>query len=199
MLEKIIQFSIHKRAMVLVITAALTLVGFYNALNLSIDAIPDVTNVQVSAVTSVPGLSPLEVEQFITYPIELEFNGMPKVTEIRSISRTGVSSVTVIFEDGTDIYFARQLVNERLKQAENFIPKSYGKPELSPIATGLGDIYEFALVSESHTPEELRTVMEWEVARQLRSVKGIIDVNVVGEMPNNSKSKLIPNVCYLIT
>lgn len=93
MLEKIIQFSIHKRAMVLVITAALTLVGFYNALNLSIDAIPDVTNVQVSAVTSVPGLSPLEVEQFITYPIELEFNGMPKVTEIRSISRTGVSSV----------------------------------------------------------------------------------------------------------
>ncbi|EMY70022.1 efflux RND transporter permease subunit [Leptospira vanthielii] len=192
MLEKIIQFSIHKRATVLVLTATLTIVGFYNALNLSIDAIPDVTNVQVSAVTSVPGLSPLEVEQFITYPIELEFNGMPKVTEIRSISRTGVSSVTVIFEDGTDIYFARQLVNERLKQAENFIPKSYGKPELSPIATGLGDIYEFALVSESHTPEELRTVMEWEVARQLRSVKGIIDVNVVGGDAKQFQIKIDP-------
>ncbi|TGL90903.1 efflux RND transporter permease subunit [Leptospira congkakensis] len=192
MLEKIIQFSIHKRATVLVLTAALTIIGFYNALHLSIDAIPDVTNVQVSAVTSVPGLSPLEVEQFITYPIELEFNGMPKVTEIRSISRTGVSSVTVIFEDGTDIYFARQLVNERLKQAENFIPKSYGKPELSPIATGLGDIYEFALVSESHTPEELRTVMEWEVARQLRSVKGIIDVNVVGGDAKQFQIKIDP-------
>lgn len=192
MLEKIIQFSIHKRATVLVLTAALTIVGFYNALHLSIDAIPDVTNVQVSAVTSVPGLSPLEVEQFITYPIELEFNGMPKVTEIRSISRTGVSSVTVIFEDGTDIYFARQLVNERLKQAENFIPKSYGRPELSPIATGLGDIYEFALVSESHTPEELRTVMEWEVARQLRSVKGIIDVNVVGGDAKQFQIKIDP-------
>lgn len=192
MLEKIIQFSIHKRATVLVLTVALTVVGFYNALHLSIDAIPDVTNVQVSAVTSVPGLSPLEVEQFITYPIELEFNGMPKVTEIRSISRTGVSSVTVIFEDGTDIYFARQLVNERLKQAENFIPKSYGRPELSPIATGLGDIYEFALVSESHSPEELRTVMEWEVARQLRSVKGIIDVNVVGGDAKQFQIKIDP-------
>lgn len=192
MLEKIIQFSIHKRATVLVLTAALTIVGFYNALHLSIDAIPDVTNVQVSAVTSVPGLSPLEVEQFITYPIELEFNGMPKVTEIRSISRTGVSSVTVIFEDGTDIYFARQLVNERLKQAESFIPKSYGRPELSPIATGLGDIYEFTLVSESHTPEELRTVMEWEIARQLRSVKGIIDVNVVGGDAKQFQIKIDP-------
>lgn len=192
MLEKIIQFSIAKRAMVLVVTGVLSLVGVYNAYHLSIDAIPDVTNVQVSAVTSVPGLSPLEVEQFITYPIELEFNGMPKVSEIRSISRTGVSSVTVIFEDGTDIYFARQLVNERLKQAENFIPKSYGKPELSPISTGLGDIYEFALVSESHTPEELRTMMEWEVARQLRSVKGIIDVNVVGGDAKQFQIKIDP-------
>nr|WP_246051907.1 CusA/CzcA family heavy metal efflux RND transporter [Leptospira idonii] len=192
MLEKIIQFSIQKRATVLVVTATLTLLGLYNAFRLSIDAIPDVTNVQVSAVTSVPGLSPLEVEQFITYPVELEFNGMPKVTEIRSISRTGVSSVTVIFEDGTDIYFARQLVNERLKQAENFIPKSYGRPELSPVATGLGDIYEFALVSETHTPEELRTVMEWEVARQLRSVKGIIDVNVIGGDAKQFQIKIDP-------
>ncbi|TGN11889.1 efflux RND transporter permease subunit [Leptospira ilyithenensis] len=192
MLEKIIQFSIHKRAAVLVVTAVLTILGLYNALHLSIDAIPDVTNVQVSAVTTVPGLSPLEVEQFITYPVELEFNGMPRVTEIRSISRTGVSSVTVIFEDGTDIYFARQLVNERLKQAENFIPKSYGRPELSPVATGLGDIYEIALVSETHTPEELRTMMEWEVARQLRSVKGIIDVNVVGGDAKQFQIKIDP-------
>lgn len=192
MLEKIIQYSITNRGTVLVITGVLTIIGFFNALKLSIDAIPDVTNVQVSAVTSVPGLSPLEVEQFITYPIELEFNGMPKVSEIRSISRTGVSSVTVIFEDGTDIYFARQLVNERLKQAENFIPKSYGKPELSPIATGLGDIYEFALVSETHTPEELRTYMEWEIARQLRSVKGIIDVNVIGGDAKQFQIKIDP-------
>jgi cobalt-zinc-cadmium resistance protein CzcA len=132
------------------------------------------------------------VEQFITYPIELEFNGMPKVREIRSISRTGVSAVTVIFEDGTDIYFARQLVNERLKMAEEIIPKGYGKPELSPIATGLGDIYEFTLSSEKHTKEELKTYMKWEIARQIRSVKGIIDVNIYGGDEKQYQIKIDP-------
>ncbi|MGQ2809953.1 efflux RND transporter permease subunit, partial [Leptospira interrogans] len=137
MIDKLIRASIKNRALVLVLTFMVTLVGIYNAFYLSIDAIPDVTNVQVSAVTSSPGLSPLEVEQFITYPIEMEFTGLPNVTEIRSISRAGVSSVTVVFKDGTDIYFARQLVNERIKQAEAIIPPDYGRPELSPIATGL--------------------------------------------------------------
>lgn len=180
MIRYIIEFSIRKSSLTLLVTGFLSILGLYNAYHLSIDAVPDVTNVQVSAVTQSPGLSPLEVEQFITYPIELALNGLPFVTEIRSISRTGVSSVTVIFEDHVDIYFARQLVNERLKQAEVDIPQEYGKPELSPIATGLGDIYEFTLVSERHTPEELRTYMEWEIYRELKSVPGVIDINILG-------------------
>jgi cobalt-zinc-cadmium resistance protein CzcA len=109
MIENIILFSIRNRIAVIIATGFLLIVGIFNAAKLSIDAVPDITNVQVSAVTSSPGLSPLEVEQFITYPIELEFNGMPKVREIRSISRTGVSAVTIIFEDGTDI-FLRQTI-----------------------------------------------------------------------------------------
>jgi heavy metal efflux system protein len=180
MIEKIVKSSIRNKYTVIIATLIFTLVGLFNALKLSIDAVPDVTNVQVSAVTASPGLSPLEVEQFITFPIEMEFNGLPNLTEIRSISRTGVSSVTAVFKDGTDIYFARQLVNERLKQAERNIPPSYGTPELSPIATGLGDIYEFVLVSDRHTEMELRTYMDWEIAKQIKSVRGIIDVNVVG-------------------
>ncbi len=180
MIESIVRFSIRNRISILVASFFVTLVGVWNAIRLSIDAVPDVTNVQVSAVTSSPGLSPLEVEKFITNPIELEFNGMPKVTQIRSISRTGVSAVTVIFEDGTDIYFARQLVNERLKQAETFIPAEYGRPELSPISTGLGDIYEFIVTSDRHSLEEIKTYMKWELAPKIRSIKGIIDVNIHG-------------------
>ncbi|MCC5814751.1 MAG: efflux RND transporter permease subunit [Leptospira sp.] len=192
MIESLVKFSIRNRISVLIATSILLIVGIWNAMNLSIDAIPDVTNVQVSAVTSSPGLSPLEVEKFITYPIELEFNGLPKVTEIRSISRTGVSAVTVIFEDGTDIYFARQLVNERLKQAERLIPEGYGKPELSPISTGLGDIYEFTLYSDRHTKEELKTYMRWELAKQVRSIKGIIDVNIHGGDDRQYQIKIDP-------
>ncbi|HNH11143.1 MAG TPA: efflux RND transporter permease subunit, partial [Leptospiraceae bacterium] len=145
MIEKLIEVSIKKRHLVLIFTGLLCMIGFYNAMHLSVDAVPDVTNVQVSVVTSSPGLSPIEVEQFITYPVELAMNGLPNVEEIRSISRTGVSSVTIIFKDSVDIWFARQLVNERVKQVENEIPDGYGKPELSPVATALGDIYEFVL------------------------------------------------------
>jgi heavy metal efflux system protein len=180
MIDSIIQLSIRRNIPVIILTLVLSVVGLYNALHLSIDAVPDVTNIQVSAVTQSPGLSPMEVEQFITYPVELALNGLPNVTEIRSISRTGVSSVTVIFDDSMDIYFARQLVNERLKIAEAEIPSEYGRPELSPIATGLGDIYEFVLTSDVHTPEELRTYMEWNIYRDLKSVPGVIDLNILG-------------------
>jgi cobalt-zinc-cadmium resistance protein CzcA len=180
MIESIIELSIRKRFLVLVFTVIFCIIGFYNALHLSVDAVPDVTNVQVSVVTSSPGLSPIEVEQFITYPVELAMNGLPNVEEIRSISRTGVSSVTIIFRDSVDIWFARQLVNERVKTAETDIPEGYGKPELSPVATALGDIYEFVLTSEKHTPMELRTYMDWEMSRKLKSIPGVIDINTIG-------------------
>ncbi len=180
MIESLIEISIRKRLLVLIFTAIFCIVGLYNAFHLSVDAVPDVTNVQVSVVTASPGLSPIEVEQFITYPVELAMNGLPNVEEIRSISRTGVSSVTIIFKDSVDIWFARQLVNERVKIAEAEIPEGYGKPELSPVATALGDIYEFILTSDRHNPMELRTYMDWEMARKLKSVPGVIDINTIG-------------------
>ncbi|MEM0502876.1 MAG: CusA/CzcA family heavy metal efflux RND transporter [Thermoplasmata archaeon] len=192
MIESIVRFSIFNKGTVLTISFILFILGIYNALHLSIDAVPDVTNVQVSAVTSAPGLSPLEVERFITNPIELEFNGMPKVTEIRSISRVGVSAVTVIFEDDTDIYFARALVNERLRLAESQIPKSYGSPELSPISTGLGDIYEFTVSSDRHSLEEIRTFVKWELSPKIKSIKGIIDVNIQGGDEKQYQIKIDP-------
>ena len=180
MIESLIAFSIRKRFAVLVITALISLVGLYNAIHLSVDAVPDVTNVQVSVVTPSPGLSPIEVEQFITYPVEIAMTGLPNVEEIRSISRTGVSSVTIVFKDHVNIWFARQLVNERLKDVENDIPPGYGTPGLSPVATGLGDIYEFVLTSDRHSPMELRTYMDWELSKKIKSLPGVIDVNTIG-------------------
>ncbi|NUM42226.1 MAG: efflux RND transporter permease subunit [Leptospiraceae bacterium] len=180
MIEKIIEFSIQKRVMVLIITGVVSAIGLYYTTQLSVDAVPDVTNIQVSAVTQSPGLSPTEVEQFITYPIEIALMGIPDITEIRSISRTGVSSVTVIFKDHVNIWFARQLVAERIKIAETEIPDGYGKPVLSPVATGLGDIYEFILTSDRHSPMDLRTYMDWELAKKIRSLPGVIDINTIG-------------------
>jgi heavy metal efflux system protein len=180
MIESLIEISIKKRLAVLILTGLITLIGLYNAVHLSVDAVPDVTNVQVSVVTPSPGLSPIEVEQFITYPVEIAMTGLPNVEEIRSISRTGVSSVTIVFKDHVNIWFARQLVNERLKDVENDIPPGYGTPGLSPVATGLGDIYEFVLTSDRHSPMELRTYMDWELSRKIKSLPGVIDVNTIG-------------------
>ena len=180
MIESLIAFSIRKRFAVIVVTAIISLIGLYNAIHLSVDAVPDVTNVQVSVVTPSPGLSPIEVEQFITYPVEIAMTGLPNVEEIRSISRTGVSSVTIVFKDHVNIWFARQLINERLKDVENEIPPGYGTPGLSPVATGLGDIYEFVLTSDRHSPMELRTYMDWELSRKIKSLPGVIDVNTIG-------------------
>lgn len=180
MIEKLIELSIRKKYIVLFLTALVSVIGIASALKLSVDAVPDVTNIQVSAVTVSPGLSPMEVEQFITNPIELELMGIPGATEIRSISRTGISSVTVIFEDSVDIWFARQLVSERLKVADREIPPEYGKPELSPVATALGDIYEFVLKSDRHTPMELRTYIDWELSKKIKSIPGVIEVNSIG-------------------
>jgi cobalt-zinc-cadmium resistance protein CzcA len=147
---------------------------------LPIDAVPDVTNVQVTVITSAPGLSPAEVESYLTYPVEMAMNGLPDMAEIRSVSRTAVSAVTVVFKDSMNIWLARQLVSERLKMAEADIPPAYGRPELAPVSTGLGEIYEFYLESDKHTPMELRTLLDWVVSWKLRSVPGVIEVNAMG-------------------
>ncbi|HRI50180.1 MAG TPA: CusA/CzcA family heavy metal efflux RND transporter [Pseudomonadota bacterium] len=182
MLDKIVGFSVRRRGVILVAAAVVAVAALLAARDMSIDAVPDVTNVQVSVLTSAPGLSPAEVEQYLTYPIETSMNGLPGVAEIRSISRTAVSAITIIFRDNMDVWFCRQLVTERLKLAEAEIDPKYGRPELAPVSTGLGEIYEFYLESTDgkHTPMELRTLLDWEVSKRLRSVPGVIEVNAMG-------------------
>ena len=180
MLERIVELSVRRRGVVLVVWALITIASSLAARKLSVDAVPDVTNTQVAVLTSAPGLSPVEVEKYLTFPIETAMNGIPGVAYIRSISRTAVSAVTVAFRDGTDPWFARQLVNERLKIAETDIPPGYGHPELAPVSTGLGEIYEFFLTSDRHSPMELRTMLDWTVAYRLRSVPGVVEVNGMG-------------------
>jgi cobalt-zinc-cadmium resistance protein CzcA len=179
-LGRIVELAVRRRGVVLAIWAAVFLAALSSIRALSIDAVPDVTNTQVSILTSAPGLSPLEVEQYLTFPIETAMNGVPRVEEIRSISRTAVSAVTVVFQEGVDVWFARQMVSERLKLAENDIPPGYGRPELGPVSTGLGEIYEFYLASKTHSPMELRTLLDWVVAIKLRSVPGVVEVNGMG-------------------
>jgi cobalt-zinc-cadmium resistance protein CzcA len=179
-LERIVDFAVRRRGIVLVVWSAVLVGALVAVRHMSIDAVPDVTSPQVSVLTSAPGLSPVEVEKYLTFPVETAMNGIPGMAEIRSVSRTAVSAVTIIFRDGTDTWFARQLVSERLKLAENDIPRGYGRPELGPVSTGLGEIYEFYLTSKRHTPMELRTLLDWEVAYKLRTVPGVVEVNGMG-------------------
>jgi heavy metal efflux system protein len=180
MLERLVEFSVRRRGVVLVLWAIIAVVSGFTLKQLSIDAVPDVTNTQVGILTTAPGLSPVEVEQYLTYPVETAMNGLPGVIEIRSISRTAVSAVTIVFDDNTEIWRARQMVSERLKIAEGEIPEGYGRPELAPVSTGLGEIYEFYLASKTHSPMELRTLLDWVVGYKLRSVPGVIEVNSMG-------------------
>ncbi|MCA9593934.1 MAG: efflux RND transporter permease subunit [Myxococcales bacterium] len=192
MIQRIVDFSLDNRLLVLLGWLLVVIVGIKSLRELPIDAVPDVTNVQVQVLTDSPGLAPEEVESFITFPVETAMSGLPKVDEIRSVSKFGLSVVTVVFEEGTDIYLARQLVNERLSEAREQIPQGYGEPKMGPISTGLGEIYQFEVrgdpmckpgqpdTADCYTPMELRTILDWNVAYQLRSVKGIVEVNSFG-------------------
>ncbi len=180
MLAALVDLSVRHRVVVLLAWLALGGLALLSVHRLSIDAIPDVTNVQVSVITTAPGLSPVEVEQYLTFPVETAMNGLPKVEKIRSISRTGVSLVTIIFHDGMDLWFARQLVGERINQAKELIPSHYGSPTLAPVSTALGEIYEFYLSSPKRSAMELRTILDWDVIHPLRSVPGVIEINAMG-------------------
>lgn len=188
MLERIIRLSIRHRWVVLAIVLMLAAVGVWNFGRLKIDAVPDITNVQVQINTAAPGFSPLEAEQRITFPVETALAGLPGLEYTRSVSRYGLSQVTVIFEDGTDIYFARQLVNERLQGVRGTLPETID-PELGPIATGLGEIFMYTVEPKpggrkpdgsAYTPQDLRTLHDWVVRPQLRNVPGVTEVNSVG-------------------
>src|SRR5262249_4541614 len=158
------------RAVVLFATVLLVVLGVRSALVLPIDAVPDVTNVQVQIITSAPALSPVEVEQYVTVPVERAMAGIPRTTELRSISKYGLSVVTVAFEDNTDIYFARQLVGERLREADDAVPRSYGRPEMGPISSGLGEIFQFSVRNDRLTTMELEELLDWQIGPLLRTV-----------------------------
>ena len=180
MIERILEWSVKNRVMV-VIASVVLVVGGLNAMSrLPIDAVPDVTNVQVQILTTSPALGPEEVEKFVTTPIEQAMSGLPELVEIRSTSKFGLSAVTVVFEDGTNIYFARQQISERLAAAREAIPPGYGEPELGPVSTGLGEIFQFEVKGEGKSAMELRTILDWEIAPRLRGVPGVVEVNSFG-------------------
>ena len=159
---------------------ALVVVGWRSYVTLPIDAVPDVTTVQVQVLTRMPGLSPLEVEQLVTRPVELSMTGIPGVETVRSISRAGVSAVTLVFDDAADLERARQLVSQRLPNARESIPVPGARPDLGPLTTGLGEIYHFTLAWPGHTASELRTLLDWDIGYRLRSVPGVVEVNAWG-------------------
>lgn len=182
-MQRLIAIVLTQRLLVLALTALLIGVGIWSALRLPIDAVPDVTNVQVQINTNAPALSPIEAERQITLPVELAMFGLPNLEEIRSVSKFGLSQVTVVFEEGTDIYFARQQVGERLQQAREEIPAGLGTPEMGPISTGLGEIFQYTVTAADTArtnATELRTLQDWVVAPQLRAVPGVAEVNAFG-------------------
>ncbi len=188
MLEKIIRFAIAHRWLMLILTLALVAIGVWSFTKLSIDATPDITNVQVQINTEAPGYSPLEAEQRVTYPIETALAGLPNLDYTRSLSRYGLSQVTVVFEDGTDIFFARQQVSERLQQVKSQLPESL-EPEMGPIATGMGEIFMYTVDADPkarkpdgspYTATDLRTLQDWVIRPQLRNVPGVTEVNTIG-------------------
>ena len=191
-MEGFVTFCVRNRFLVIFGVLLVGAIGVRAAQQLPIDAVPDVTNVQVQVLTNAPSLGPVEVEQYVTVPVETVMSGLPRVDEVRSLSRFGLSAVTIVFEEGTDIYFARQLVSERLSEAREAIPEGYGSPEMGPISTGLGEIYQFEVRGEPmcapgspdtdacYTLMELRTVLDWYVSFQLRPIPGVVEVNAYG-------------------
>jgi cobalt-zinc-cadmium resistance protein CzcA len=188
MFKRLILFAIAHRWLVMLAVLAVAALGIYSYQKLPIDAVPDITNVQVQINTSAPGYSPLEAEQRITYPVETAMAGLPNLEQTRSISRYGLSQVTVIFKDGTDIYFARQLVNERIQEAKDKLPRGV-TPAMGPTSTGLGEIYLWTVEADAaarkpdgtrYSPTDLRELQDWVIKPQLRNVRGVTEVNSIG-------------------
>ncbi|MCZ8294476.1 MAG: CusA/CzcA family heavy metal efflux RND transporter [Hylemonella sp.] len=188
MFERIIRFAIDNRWLMMLAVLGMAALGVFSYQRLSIDAVPDITNVQVQINTQAPGYSPLETEQRVTFPIETVMAGLPGLQQTRSLSRYGLSQVTVVFQDGTDIYFARQLVNERIQSARDSLPQGV-TPAIGPISTGLGEIYQWTVESQDgakkpdgnpYTPTDLREIQDWIIKPQLRNVPGVTEINTIG-------------------
>jgi cobalt-zinc-cadmium resistance protein CzcA len=185
MLSHIINFSIKNKFLVLLFTAFIVGFGLYSLSQIAIGAVPDVTNNQVQVITTSRNLSTADMEQFITYPVELEMANLPGVIEIRSVSKFGLSVVTIVFEDDMGTYLPRQLIAEKIKSASEKIPEGFGTPEMGPITTGLGEIYQYILdvkpeFKDQYTAQDLRTIQDWVVKRQLSGIPGVVEVNTWG-------------------
>jgi cobalt-zinc-cadmium resistance protein CzcA len=205
MFERLIRFAIARRWLVMLAIVAVAALGVYSYQKLPIDAVPDITNVQVQINTSAPGYSPLEAEQRITYPVETAMAGLPSLEQTRSISRYGLSQVTVIFKDGTDIYFARQLVNERIQEAKDKLPPGVTSA-MGPTSTGLGEIYLWTVEADAtarkpdgtrYTPADLRELQDWVIKPQLRNVPGVTEVNSIGGFVK--EFRVAPNPAQLMS
>jgi len=198
MIDRLIRFSVSQRLLILLMVAIMIGAGIYSLVKLPIDAVPDVTNVQVQVLTAAPSLAPLEIERQITFPVEVAMSGLPDIQEIRSVSKFGLSAVTVVFADSVNTYFARQLVLERLSQAREQIPEHIGSPEMGPISTGLGEIYQYELRAapgpegEQYDATALRTMQDWSVRRQLLGVPGVTEVNSFGGLEKQFQVRLDP-------
>src|SRR3990172_7233605 len=181
-MQRLIQFVLLNRLLIVVMGVLVLAAGIYNYRRLPVDAFPDVTPSLVQVFTETEGLAPEEVEKYVTYPVEVAMNGLPHLKEIRSVSNFGLSVINIYFADGTDIYFARQLVNERLQLAREEIPEGFGEPELGPIATGLGQILFYFVEDETgqRTPEDIRSIQDWLIKFNLQTVPGVTEVLSLG-------------------
>lgn len=182
MIRKIIDYSINHRMMVCLLVIVIIVGGVWAMRTISVDSTPDITNNQVQVITVAQNLSTTDIEQFITYPVEMAMSNLPGVEDVRSVSRFGLSLVTVIFKDNMGTYLPRQLVQEKLSAVREEIPEGMGSPEMGPITTGLGEIYLYSLEADTalYTPQELRTIQDWTVRRQLSMIPGVVEVNSMG-------------------
>ncbi|NDV94827.1 efflux RND transporter permease subunit [Dysgonomonas sp. 521] len=185
MLEKIIRFSLNRKLIILLFTSAIFIYGIYSVFHIPIGAVPDITNNQVQVITTSTNLSTEDIEQFITYPIEMEMANLPGVQEIRSVSKFGLSVVTIVFDESMGTYLPRQLIAEKIKTASELIPEGFGSPEMGPISTGLGEIYQYVLdvkpeYKDRYSVADLRTIQDWIVKRQLSGIPGVVEINTWG-------------------
>ena len=192
-MERLIEICLRYRFLVIAFAVLLVMAGVAAMYRLPIDAVPDITPVQVQILTKSPALGPVEVEQYITFPVESAMTGIPGVKQIRSLSRYGLSAVTVIFEDGVSLPLARQFVSERLNTANESIPEGYGRPEIGPMTTGLSEVFMFTVEGEGYTPMQLRTILDWDIMFRLRSVPGIVEVNTQGGYAKQYQVVVDPN------
>ncbi len=201
MIERIFAGALQNRLMTIIFVLILVGLGLRAMTTLPIDAVPDVSPNVVQIVTKAPGLAPPEVEKFVTFPVEVSMRGLPGITEIRSISAFGLSAVWVYFSESYDIYFARRLVMERLPAARELIPAGYGSPEMLPVSTALGEIFQFEVSGANRSQMELRSILDWEISPQLKSIPGVVEVNTYGGQMKTFELDLDPNalVAYKIS